>query len=362
MVKNLKITLGNKRLDDKPSSQQEMSSYFKDLRFKTGTFNLGTFKEMIDNGYTLTYIYKDQDFTRGNGYMKNNYVGTQFIVVDIDKCELSPEDFISRIKYKPTIYHTTFSNLTERKENMYCFHLIYVFDEMIYGEDNFHSTFNMITDDYKDYVDKCCLDCHRVMFTSNSSLPNYDYKEYDITYKVNDFIKESSYDNLNDFFKNTSLKEDCKESGSSIYSYSYNNICEKTKTLQGEESLPEDNIFNLDEDFRRDLFKMDRLQFIRNYERIYPYKVDTHVDETRYKDGYADLRNEEYYIVPSSTYRWNKEENKPYIPKVKIGFRTKMFLIDTLTFMKIFPNISKEHLVYLMVREVFHHFDNRDGQ
>ena len=36
--------------------------------------------------------------------------------------------------------------------------------------------------------------------------------------------------------------------------------------------------------------------------------------------------------------------------------------MDAIAFMKIMPNITKEHMVYLLVKEVYLHFVNEDGQ
>ena len=140
----MNITIANKKLTEKPQTNIEKSIYFKDLTFKTANFNLNVFKEIIENGYTITYIYKDKQFTRENHYMTNNYVGTQFICVDVDKCDITPIEFVDKIEYKPTFIHTTFSNLTEAKDKKYCFHLIYCFNEIIKGEDNFNTIFNIL--------------------------------------------------------------------------------------------------------------------------------------------------------------------------------------------------------------------------
>lgn len=37
-------------------------------------------------------------------------------------------------------------------------------------------------------------DCHRVIFTSNAYLPNYEYHNYSITYNIKDFIVSDNGD------------------------------------------------------------------------------------------------------------------------------------------------------------------------
>ena len=51
------------------------------------------------------------------GDREKNYIGTDFIIIDIDSIDLTMDEVIDRASYKPTIIHTTFSNLTEKKNN-----------------------------------------------------------------------------------------------------------------------------------------------------------------------------------------------------------------------------------------------------
>lgn len=339
----MKISISNKKLNSKPSTDREKSIYFKDLKFKSGSFKTEDIKEIIGNGYTLTYLFKDNEFDRRNHYMSNNYLGTQFICVDIDKCDVSPNEFVDMVKYKPSVVHTTFSNLTENKDNKYCYHLLYFFDKIIYGEDNFHYIFNLLTEDYKDFIDKQAMDCHRVMFTSNSSLKNYEYYDYGITYKVDDFISDE--DNQWD-----------KNSEADIYNIS------KTIYKEINEMSQSTTSFSLDKKFLKDMYKMTRGEFIYTYSSTYPYITETYIDPQRYENGYADLRNDNYYVIPTAQYRWDSERNKPYIPKIQAGMRNTMIWLDAHYFINIVPEITKEHLVYLLTTEVYRNFDNSDNQ
>lgn len=352
----MRISIGNKRLEDKPVSQREKGRYFKDLSFKTGEFRNSDFKQIIGQGLTITYLFKDKEFDRSNNYMSVNYVGTQFICVDVDGCDVPPTDFVENIRYKPSIVHTTFSNLTERKNYKYCYHLLYFFDDIIYGEDNFNMVFHMLTDDYYSFVDKDCKDCHRVIFTSNSSFSDYVYRDYDLTYKVDDFIKKK-YDDISDFFSSSTEKEYCKKTVSQDKStISSINLSSETKILQ------EDNKFSLNDGFWNDLYSLKRSGFIEKYSMTYPYFRETCVDQDKYVNGYADLRDMDYYDVPTSRWRWDVKNNRPYIPKVEKGNRNKMLWVDAVCLMKIKPDITREHLIYLLIAEVYKNFDNEDEQ
>ena len=295
--------------------------------------------------------------------MTNNYLGTQFICVDIDSCEINPKEFVEKIHYKPTIYHTTFSNLTEEKGFKWCFHLYYCFDGIIYGEKNFNKVFEALTNDYSEYVDNKARDCHRCIFTSNCTLDNYMFNNSNIIYNVSDFINDesSNYDDLSTFFnenngweKNNSLNKSCTSNNLSRQA----KISQDTKT----ENTSICNDWNLDEVFFNDLNSLNRSVFIKKYESTYPYITNTIINESYFVNGYADVRNINYYVVPSAQYKWNTATNKAEIRKVQNGNRNTMLFIDAIAFMKIIPNITKEYLVYLLVTEVYKNFINADGQ
>lgn len=358
----MKITIANKRLERKPTTN-EKGSYFKDIIFKTGNFEIKQLEDIIKNGYTITYLYKDNCFERRQNYMKNNYLGTQFICVDVDSCDINPIEFVGNIKFKPTIYHTTFSNLTKEKQYKWCFHLIYCFDDIIYVEDNFKKIFDIITEDYLTSVDANAKDCHRCIFTSNSNLDNFILANTGIIYKVQDFINEESikYDELDTFFDDKPCWEKINFLDKSILS---NNLSSEEKISQSENgnTRSADNSFNLDAVFFNDLNSMNRSDFIRKYEIKYQYVTHTIINEALFIDGYADVRNINYYIVPSAQYKWNASKSKAEIQKVKNGNRNTILFLDAIAFMKIIPNISKEYLVYLLVTEVYKNFINADGQ
>lgn len=344
----MKITIANKGLEKKPE-KSEAGTYFKDIVFQEFNIDIIDVEQVIGKGYTISYLYKDKEFKRELGYAKNNYVGTEFICVDIDKCEIDPETFISGIKYKPTIYHTTFSNLTEIKDYKYCFHLIYCFNNIILGEDNFKEVFFKLCEDYLDQVDQNAKDCHRCIYTSNSSLENYVYKNTNIIYDVSDFIIDKK-DDVNSVFNR--LKNDSLN----ISHTPSTNLSRKAENRQ------QDKSFILKETFFSDLNSLDRISFVNKYSSIYPYITETVVNNNMYDEGYADLRATDYYVVPSCKYKWNKVKGKGEIPKVEKGIRNKMLWLDACHFIKTTPNITKEHLVYCLIRVVLEHYDNKDKE
>ena len=90
--------------------------------------------------------------------------------------------------------------------------------------------------------------------------------------------------------------------------------------------------------------------------------IQNAINNNMYDEGYADLRATDYYVVPSCKYKWNKVKGKGEIPKVEKGIRNKKLWLDACHFIKTTPNITKEHLVYCLIRVVLEHYDNKDKE
>ena len=331
----MRITIANVK-GDKPRTKLERDIYFKNLQFHSETILPEDFESIVGKGYTISYTYKDNTFYRKGDYTKDNYIGTDYIVIDVDSITIDPETFISGIKYKPTLYHTTFSNLTSYKDYKYCYHLVYCLDEFITGEDNFMTFFYLLSKDYWEKVDKKAKDCHRCIFTSNSELPNYQYGYLGHIYSPSELLKDVDLNTI-------------KLEVEKAYSVNKNSKIKDKKQLEDK--------FSLDKDFYNDLYSSSWEEIIVKYSTNFKFWISTKIDPSRYQNGYVDLRNEEYYTVPSWKLIYDKKEGKAIIPKVKNGHRNNMLWQDALAFMAIIPDITKENLVYCLIRTVYHHYD-----
>lgn len=376
----MKITISDKRLDHKPTN---MGRFFgkegtpNRIQFKTGNYSwtdLGTF---ISNGYTLAYQCKEDDAMN----RKDNYIGTDFIVIDVDSTDLTMDELVSRTVYKPTIIHTSFSNLTAAKNNKYCYHLIYCLDETLYGEDNFYRAFAHFSKGIESLVDQNAKDCNRVTFTSNSNLSFFECRLLGTIYSVPSIGGESTNDFSNDNKDNvvsaggtaTSVSNSMNETmvdydindncvvqnvTSSLYKISGHNLKEEAPNCAVTE-----NTFQLDNQFYTALYSMSRRDFITQYSSTFQYQTFTEppiIEKTLEGIVYADYRGMDYYELPSY-WRTNKE-GKRERSKVERGERTKQMFIDTNIFLHIIPDITKEHLVYEVVRDIYENYDNSDNQ
>lgn len=331
----MKLTITNKSLEQKPQSDIEKAMYFKNLTFTTIDIDESEFEKYINSGYTLTYLFKDSTFTRKEKYMKFNYVGTQYICVDIDSCEISPLQFADSVKYKPTLLHTTFSNLTPQKQNKWCFHMIYVFDDIIKGEENFNKVFQTLTEDYKELVDKNAKDCHRCIFTSNSSLDNYIFKNFNIIYNINSF-------NINN-------------------NIIYNNTINSSNIISDKEkNFPKIESRKLDTNFINDLNNLSRGEFIEKYRKVYNYRRETPIEYDSEK-SFVDLTNIDYYEIMNKT-KYDSTKKRSIKNKISIGNRCKQLFIDAVQFKAINPNMTLEELVAALIDEVYTFYDNSDGK
>lgn len=358
----MKITISNKKLDSKPS---DVGAYFSrkgknPFKWQEVEITLDNFQQIAENGYTICYNQIDNKSLKRKG----NFKDTSFIVIDIDSTDLNANEIIERMKYKPTIWHTSFSHKTERKEYKNCYHFYYFFDDIISNERTFENIYSQLTTGIEDLYDKNAKDCNRITFTSNKNLQNFEYIKLGNTYKVENFNIEEENTKILTF--DEFINEDSKVLKNEPIEYisTHYNISYQSKSSQNENTevkLPK-NDFNLDEDFFRDLNTLVRSEFLAKYSWKYPYFSETPIEDTLFIDGYADLRGINYYVVPTAQYSWNNLTGKAEIKKIQNGHRTTMLFIDAIAFMKIVPNITKEYLVYLLVMEVYQHFMNGDGQ
>lgn len=108
------------------------SPIYSKLTFTQKTVSLLQFLEIIRNGYMFCGVYDNKKFPN-NGYETSKHlVSNNIISIDIDDCDCSMMDFMSTLKYSPSIAYETFSNLEEG--NGFRFRFLYVFDDFVNGE------------------------------------------------------------------------------------------------------------------------------------------------------------------------------------------------------------------------------------
>lgn len=262
-------------------------------------------------------------------------------------------------------------------------------DETLYGEENFYYAFSLFCSGIEELVDKNAKDCNRITFTSNSSLPNYQYKLLGNTYSTSTIINNSKnsetingkevrqaelsdlldtkggitneynkYNSSMNYSSNSKSEFSVKKMNSSSIFSSSHNMKEEDKNLTNKKGY-----WGLDKKFISDLSKMKRKDFVCNYSAVYDYITFTPPTTTyTTEEGivYADYRGMDFYELPS-LWRTN-EVGERERQKIRIGYRTTQLYVETNLFILIKPDITKEHLVYEVVKDVFENYDNSDKQ
>lgn len=358
---NIKLTIDLLENTCMPDKGFLLNEHIKSKDFIEVEIDPEQLPDIVSSGNILIYPHKDKRFSKYNNknYSIQYYKGFQVLVIDVDGVTEDPKTFISHIKYKPTVYCTSYSNkIKDEKhpngDNEWRFHLYYAFDQMVYGVENFYTVYDTIVADFPKIMkdgklessdDKNIRNTKKFLFTSYRYKPeNIEYFRCDTThiiYKVSDFNLECNTEPT------------------------YDNECiEKNIISQDKDKETKDIDFKIDPVFYNDLRTMLRKDFIKKYEFIYPYITDTVIPFYMYKDEkgndkpYVDLRGLELHKVPSSQMLWDHVSKKPVPVIIKNGERHTCIFRDANTFKKVIPNITNEHLVYCVATALYKHYEN----
>lgn len=339
----MNITISNKQIIAKPT---DFNEFQKDLVFTTVNCSADDFKTIIDNGFTLTFNYKDKSFTYKGYKKKENYKSTQFICVDIDECKFTAEQIMEKMMYKPSFYQTSFSHKTEKKGFLNCYHFYYILSEEVFGEYNYGILYNAFITGVSDLVDPRAKDCHRIFYTSNKNNQNYESQAFGNIYNPSDFIQKEIVPSFQDF---VSGKVEAKKKQ------------QKAKVVSlGKSESTLNNEWNLNENFFKDMNTLMRSELVQKYFMIYPFYRESVVMPDPNK-SYIDLTGMDYFEVDNKT-KWDAEQNKSVKVKVKIGNRHNQLFIDAIQLKACYPNITIEGLVLGLINEVLQYYDNSDKE
>lgn len=126
---NLTLSVSDQCFETKPPKG---SAIYSKLTFTQQTVSLLQFLEFIRNGHMFCGVYDDKKFPNKNYKTSQHLVSNNVVSIDIDDCDCSMKDFMSTLKYSPSIAYESFSNLEEGKG--YRFRFLYVFDDFVDGE------------------------------------------------------------------------------------------------------------------------------------------------------------------------------------------------------------------------------------
>lgn len=345
----MKVTISTNKFFERKPNANEIGKELSDAEFETIDIKPSDFSTIVEKGCVLSCncnsVKYDYHYDK-----KSNYKGIQFVLIDVDECDLSIDEILNRMKYKPTVVHSSYSHLNENKQFKNCYHLYFFLDEEIEGIENYTKLFNIFSEGIEDILD-CNVKCpQRIVFTNHKNNDHFEYHQNETIYKIKDFlnVNENKLRNLNDVIN-------------SAKNYSTHILLHDHSICEGEKNAEQlENHYNIDNDFFNDLNSLKRSELVDKYFPIYPFfrESEYKIDNSK---SYIDLRNQDYYEVFNKT-RFDGDKGKFVKKKVKNGNRHHQLFLDAIQFKAANPSISIEGLILALVNEVLNYYDNSDKE
>lgn len=305
----MQITLSTTGSQTKPK--------LNNLIFHTVDLQLEELTEKLEQGYTFSALYSHNGEWKntGKGVLKNHYVGTHLINIDLDEESVPMEEKLEQIELLPTLAYKTFSN--DDLKGKYRYRFIYVFDSIILGESNYEKIFNEIC---------------------NANHLNYDrnakvgYKLFHGTDKEV-LITGKTY-NLCDFKCNLNC-DDC-------------GLCKPVTTT----SYQFEN-----KEFEKDFARMPYADIVEKYKGIYRNIQQSQLPSADAETPIIELSDDFFEIVRP----WKKGMEKNEIIRIKNHCHRRIKLYNNLIIRRLItPNLTFDELIYALCFEMSHFIDNTD--
>lgn len=289
------------------------------LTFHTVDLQIEELKEKLEQGYTFSGIYSHNGEWKniGKGILKDHYVGTYLINIDLDEESVPMEEKLEQIELLPTLAYKTFSN--DDSIGKYRYRFIYVFDNIILGELNYEKIFNEI----------CCI--NHFNYDRNAKV---GYKLFHGTDKecliIGKTYKPSNFKyNLN-----------CDDCG----------LCKPVTTT----SYQFEN-----KEFEKDFARMPYADIVEKYKGIYRNIQQSQLPYADAETPVIELPDDFFEIVRP----WKKGMEKNEIVRIKNHCHRRIKLYNNLVIRRLItPTLSFDELVYSLCFEMSHFIDNTDRE
>lgn len=307
------ISISDRCYDHKPTPED-----YKAMTFHVENLNADELLDRIREGYSICHIFKN------NRRIKNNFMYTNEVFIDVDDSTVSMEEVINACELKPTLGYTTFS---DGKHNLHRFRLIYIFGEAIRTEEGYKCMYYKLLDwlHLESNKDNCGSSVTQLMNGNSSE-------------NIRVFSQHYIYDN-NTFLQNCHLE---------LYI-----------TTPPPKQYNSDRQFCKNEMTNEDLCAIQELKkgisdFLSKYAYI-PIINETSLEYN--ENGYA-LYPQLYYRL-NIRIDWSNQKHK--VLKYKDGeCRRKRLYIDTLIMRAIKPKATFIELLYNLVLRRKCFYDNSD--
>lgn len=305
----MQITLSTTGSQTKPK--------LNNLIFHTVDIKLEELKEKLEQGYTFSGIYSHNGEWKntGKGILKNHYIGSYTVNIDLDSQEIPMEEKLEQIKLLPTLAYKTFSN--DDSKGKYRYRFIYVFDSIILGEENYERIFNEICNANQLNYDRNAKVGYKLFHGTD--------KEVLITGKT---YKPSNFKcNLN-----------CDDCG----------LCKPVTTT----SYQFEN-----EEFKNDFSKMPYNKLVTKYKDIYRNIQQSQLPYADADKPVIELPDDFFEIVRP----WKKGMEKNEIVRIKNHCHRRIKLYNNLVIRRLItPTLTFDELLYNLCFEMAYFIDNSD--
>ena len=304
---------------------------FAKIKYHRQTLTFTDFINRIEDGYSFCYCFNDNGRVFGQREKRmDNFHHTNFIVFDIDHCAANIHEYLNKLPLKPTLAYTT----TNDSKLDHRFRLIYFLDFTIMKSESFYKKVYYKLASHLEIYSGFRMEDNCMKSPSQQFLGN---PKKEITTVYNNILYE--LEDINKLSMNERYEKEMKG----------------VKDTANDSKI-EDVELNISDEMKNDLNEMKDSEFIAKWSNKYIYLMESPV--TYDEDGIARLWNKEYYQIKN---KFSKVEGRT-IP-FKHGEKRRVVLLNMIsTMLKINPRITDENLVFNVVVERYHFFDNVDGK
>lgn len=328
---------------EKPSTQQ-----IKLIKLQSKDLSLDELEGHIREGYALSAFYSSSYPMTLKQKTYENFSFSSFIMFDLDNdIPFDLTTLVDSLAIQPTLAYTTFSHQMEGKGNRY--RLLYIFDKPIDSIHEFKALYSYICNECKLSInDNCGNRAVQLCFGSKYGC---------------ELIRTDNILSLNDIKGNEEYNKILKR-----ITGHYDINKKRTNTFIS--NCPPDVVIN-NKDYIEDYYKLSDIELFEKYDGLYPFFDDNNLLPTVSEDEPIIEVPEDFIGIKRRIRRIRHEPvlhddsshgNKIVVLKWKDGEnrRKKLYLNGILRrFMK--EDLTFEHLLHCISKEVFYYYDNSDG-
>ena len=315
------------------------------VRYQRKNLTVSEFVPLVRQGYCFCQCFHTNQVTFGVREKRDcNFDSAQMVFVDVDDSPIPMAEFIGKLSQQPTVAYTTPNNHTAKSNWLYRFRLCYLLDEPIRTIEEYSMVYDGVLQSiYNDIPTFTMKDnCGRKagqQFGGNA-LPDCELIDKGIVHSLSDFPFQNN--NVSLLFLQSLLFSNGKTRSS------------------------EQDVKITDKEFVDDVDSptLTYTTLLDKYRERYRHFDHT---ELQFDNGYALIPQDYQEIYRAWHFVPFEKDNGevlriPKVRKYKDGEgRRKKLYIAGLIMKKIMPTITYEHLLYNLIYEVYHFYDNSDN-